>query len=321
MKIIFMGTPEFAVDTFVELHKDSTHEIVAIYTAPPKNAARGLKVLRSKIHEKALELGYSDSQIFTPKTLRGEENCLQMQSFAADIAVVAAYGLLLPQAILDTPKYGCINIHPSLLPKYRGASPIQAPIINGDEVTGVTIMQMAAGLDSGDIILQQKVDIAFEGTAGEMHDILAKISANMTLVAIDSIKCGTAKFVKQDDKFANYAAKITPEDEILDFSQDALILYNKIRGMSPYPAMYFYFLGKKYKIFQANYLPLKDLSEVERNNYDNYGYGQIIGDKMLIKCYNGCIRPSIIQKEGKKKLDLKDFLNGNSFAVGDNLSH
>ena len=302
MKIIFMGTPDFAVPALKALH-NSTHEILCVYSAAPKPARRGMNLMKSKIHQVADELGLN---VLTPLSLKSTDAQIQFKNFSADVAVVVAYGLLLPKEILEGTKFGCINIHPSLLPRWRGAAPIQRAVMSGDSETGCCIMQMNEGLDTGDIILQKNIPLPQNATSGIMHDILAGIGTELLLEALDKIENGTVAPTKQSEAGVTYAKKLIAEEEKLDFTQNVIELHNKIRGLSPYPASYFMLDGMKYKVFEAEF----------RQTAHSEQLGKITNEKFEIACNSGFITPLLIQKEGKKLTSIKDFINGNKGLTG-----
>ena len=228
MRIVFMGTPDFAVPTLVALH-EAGHDIVAAYTQPPRPAGRGKQLRSSPVQAKAEELGV---EVRHPATLKDLAAQARFAELEADVAVVAAYGLILPRAILDAPKQGCLNVHGSLLPRWRGAAPIQRAILAGDSVTGITIMRMAEGLDTGAMLAKARVPVE-EKSAGELHDELAEIGANLmveTLAQLDQLRDE-----EQDEREATYAAKIDKAEARLDFRETALQLEREVRAFAPFP--------------------------------------------------------------------------------------
>ncbi len=301
MKIIFMGTPEFAAPALNKLI-DSSHEVIAVYTQKPKAAGRGMDIKRSVIHDIAEK---NNIKVFTPESLKSDEEKNIFKNLNADIAVVAAYGMLLPKEILTGTKLGCINIHPSLLPRWRGAAPLQRTIMEGDEHTAICIMKMDEGLDTGDVILKHEFDIPADKNCGWLHDEGARLGAELTLKAITLIETGKAEYKKQSDDGVTYAKKITKDDEKIDFSGTGKEILNKIRGLSPYPGANFVLDGVKYKIFDAEFITAP-----------NTGVGKIINDKFHISCNDAIIAPKIIQKEGKPRMAISEFLKGNKAPVG-----
>ena len=287
-----MGTPHFALPALQALI-NSAHEIVAVYTAPPKPAGRGKEIKKTPVHELAESNGIT---VFTPASLKAE------QLPEADVAVVAAYGILLPEHILNAPKFGCINIHPSLLPRWRGAAPIQRTIMEGDKMSAVCIMQMDKGLDTGDVLMQGNFDVDENMTAGELHDFCAKLGAEMTLGCIAAL--GSITAVKQSADGVTYAKKITKEDEIINWNDSAESIRNKVRGLNPFPGSYFMHEGKKIKLFEV---------AVENSSGQP---GTLLDDKLLVACGDKAVRIKKLQKEGKKPMTAQEFLNGSTIAKG-----
>lgn len=245
MRVIYMGTPDFSVLPLRRIAE--RHEVVLAVTQPDKPKGRGYKMLPTPVKECAQSLGI---EVYQPEKINDEAVIEYLRSFEADIIVVAAYGKKLPVSILEMPKYKCINIHASLLPRYRGAAPINRAIMNGDKTGGVTIMNMAEGMDTGDIILQRSFDISTM-TAGEYHDRLSEVGSDAVLEAMELIESGRACPVKQNDDEATHAAKITKEECLVEFDMNATAAYNKIRGLSPVPCAYIVLNGKRIKIVEC----------------------------------------------------------------------
>lgn len=305
MKVVFMGTPEFAVPTLRSLIA-AGHEVVAIYTKEPKPAGRGYAEMKSRVHQIALELGIP---VYTPKNFRSEESVLEFTNLHADIAVVAAYGLLLPSAILRAPKYGCINVHPSLLPRWRGAAPLQRTIFSGDKESAVCIMQMNEGMDTGDILYIKKFPIIDTMMVAELHDFCANLGGQMIIDVLQQIENGTVMRVKQEEDGATHAAKITKLDEKLEWSRDARQLHCQVKALSPRPGAYFSFDQEVIKVISA------DFTE------DNHSYepGTVVDDKLTIACAKGFLKPTLLQREGRKMIYLDAFLRGFAIKSGDKL--
>jgi methionyl-tRNA formyltransferase len=295
-KIIFMGTPNFAVPALQKIIDDKNFEIVAIYTKEPQIAGRGHKLQNSHIHNLALQNNFP---VFTPKTLKSPETQKEFVDLKADIAVVVAYGLLLPKEILQAPKFGCINIHPSLLPKWRGAAPIQRTIMNGDLETGVDIILMDEGLDSGDILAEEKISLDNEINYQELAEKLSQIGANLLVKTLKNIS--QIKPIKQDHSKTIYAQKLSKEEFKIDWNFSAQQIHNKIRGLSGCGSAYFEINGEKIKIHQAKIID---------NDSHNYPAGKIIDDKLTIACKTGLIQPQILQRAGKNKMFLSEFIKG-----------
>lgn len=296
MKIVFMGTPEFALEALKALANE--HEILAVYTKEPKVSGRGNKLVKTPVHLWAEE---HDIEVRTPKTLRNEDEQRKFAALKADIAVVAAYGLILPQPILDAYPLGCINIHASLLPRWRGAAPIQRSIEAGDKVSGVTIMKVAAGLDTGDMLLKGEVEITPDTTGGDLHDKLATMGADLVLKTLREWQ--NIKPEVQDNALSCYAAKIEKEESLLDCNLSAEQMARKIMAFSPYPAIYFEHKGERFKILRA----------VVAN--ESAEKGKIIqqGKKLLVGCNNGAVEITEIQRQGKRAMTVEELLRGYSF--------
>jgi methionyl-tRNA formyltransferase len=308
MRVIFMGSPDFALPSLKKLI-DSKHDICAVYTQPPKPANRGMKMLKSKIHQLAEE---NNIKVETPKSLRNKESQYIFQNYKADIAIIVAYGLILPNEILQGTKYGCLNLHPSLLPRWRGAAPLQRQIMAGDKKSAICIMKMDEGLDTGDIYSQYEFEISDNMNVGDLHDFTADKGAEMLISAIDKIEQneGIKNLTPQSSEGVTYANKINKEDEIIDFNKSGEEIINQIRGLSPYPGAFTVFEGKKFKIFEAEFDNIEELDD------EKYINGQIIDNSFYIKCINGIVKPISIQKEGKKRMNIEDFLRGNNIKVG-----
>ena len=296
LKVVFMGTPDFSVPILKALIENCN--VVGVVTQPDKEVGRNKEIVFSPIKKVALE---NNIKVLQPIKIRNDyQDILKLNP---DIIVTCAYGQIIPKEILDYPKYKCINVHASLLPKYRGGAPIHHAILNGDKETGITIMYMAPGMDDGDIISQAKIDIRDDETTGELHDELQKLGKNLLIDTLPSIIKGTNKRIKQNEEEVSLARIIKKEDEIIDFSKSAIEVYNKIRGLNPFPSAYGLLDGKRIKIFKA---------VVEKNNSDEE-FGKIIRvekDEMVVKCGKDSIKILELQPEGKKKMDIKEFLNG-----------
>ncbi|MBB4063826.1 methionyl-tRNA formyltransferase [Gellertiella hungarica] len=309
LRIVFMGTPDFAVATLKALHA-AGHEIVAVYSQPPRPAGRrGLELVKSPVHQAAEALSLP---VFTPLNFRNEEDRARFASHEADVAVVVAYGLLLPQAILDAPKFGCYNGHASLLPRWRGAAPIQRAIMAGDTETGVMVMKMDKGLDTGPVALTVRVPIGADMTAGELHDALMQAGAALMADAMDRLEAGDLPLVPQPEDGVLYAAKIDKAEARIDFAQPARDVHNRIRGLSPFPGAWFE-------------LPAVDRAErvkVLKSELRETGAGApgtLLDDEGTIACGTGAIRLKRLQKAGGKPLDIAEFLRGTPLPKGTRL--
>ncbi len=293
-----MGTPDFSCPTLEKLIADPDFEIVAVYTREPQIAGRGHKLQNSSIHNLALQNGL---KVLTPKSLRNLEAQKEFCDLGADASVVVAYGLILPQEILDGTKLGCLNIHPSLLPKWRGAAPIQRPIMEGDLETGITIIKMDKGLDSGDIICQENFVLDGSETYKNLAEKLSKMGAEILVKTLKNFRDGKAVLTKQDDSLMTYAKKIEKAECEIDWTKSAQEIERKIRGLNGSLEAYFIYNGEKIKIFAAEI--------VDKNSSENQA-GKILDERLAIQCGKGVIRPLVLQRQGKKPMPLKEFLLG-----------
>ncbi|MEA1617359.1 methionyl-tRNA formyltransferase [Erythrobacter sp. T5W1-R] len=297
MRIIFMGTPDFAVPALRALHA-AGHDIMCVYTQPPRPAGRGKKLMPSPVQQAAEELGLP---VRTPVSLRNAQAQAEFAALGADVAVVAAYGLILPQAVLDAPMHGCLNIHASLLPRWRGAAPIHRAVLAGDAETGVTIMQMEAGLDTGPMLHKVAVPVGRK-TTGELFAELGDVGA----AAMVEVLADLAAFPPevQDDAAAIYAPKIDKAEAKIDWAESAEVIERKVRGLAPFPGAWFELEGERVKLLLAEVV---DASGVP---------GTVRDDDFTIACGSGAIRPLKLQRAGKPVLARADFLRGRSVAVG-----
>ncbi|PKR50196.1 methionyl-tRNA formyltransferase [Thalassospira povalilytica] len=294
LRIAFMGTPDFALVALKDLVA-AGHDVVCVYSQPPRPAGRGHKETPSPVHAWAADQGI---EVRHPVSLKSDAEKQAFADLDLDVAVVAAYGLILPKAILDAPKYGCLNIHASLLPRWRGAAPIQRAILAGDDATGVTIMQMDVGLDTGDMLLIRDIPITGETYANALHDDLAALGGEMIVEALEKLPKGELVATKQPEEGVTYAAKLERAEAKLDFADDAASLERKIRAFTPWPGAYFE-LGKERIKVQA--------AEVT----DQSGpVGEILDDALTIGCGSGALRPTRIQRPGKAAMDTDAVLRG-----------
>ena len=298
MKIIFMGTPEFAMPTLEAL--STQHEVIAVYTQAPKPAGRGQKETLSAIHELAIKLNLP---IYTPKSLRKLEAQEEFVALKADVTVVVAYGLILPKEIIEGCPYGCINIHPSLLPYYRGAAPLQRTIMANEKETAMCIMQMDEGVDTGDILTIEKIDLDNHITYEELSNEMAQLGAKLLLETLSSLD----KIIPQKQEgLGSYANKILKEEGELKWSEDAIVLMNKVRALNPSPGTFFYANNEKIKVTKAKIY----------NENHQYKPGTITDYKnFIIACKNGFIQPLVLQRPGKKSIALREFMNGYKLSV------
>ena len=298
MRIIFMGTPDFAVPTLQAL-VDAAHEVACVYTQPPRpGGRRGRELTPSPVQRRAEDLGI---EVRHPTSLRSPEEQARFAELEADIAVVAAYWLILPQAVLDAPKHGCLNVHASILPKWRGAAPIHRAIMAGDPVTGVTIMQMEAGLDTGPMLAFARTPVE-DKTTGELTEELAEIGAQLMVGTL--IDLAALHPLEQDDDEATYAAKIDKGEARIDWSRPAEEVVRHIHGLSPFPGAWFDLDGERVKILRA------EAAEGAA------APGEVLDDRMTIACGQGAIRPLELQRAGKPRMDGETFLRGRPVPAG-----
>ncbi len=308
MKVVYMGTPDFAVDTLQAI-VDAGHEVALVVTQPDKAKGRGKKLCYTPVKEKAMECHLEVAQ---PEKVREESFVERLKAIAPDVIVVVAFGQILPETILNIPKYGCINLHASLLPAYRGAAPIQWAVIDGLAETGVTTMYMEKGLDTGDIICQSKLPLAADETGGSLFDKLAKEGADLLVKTLKMLEDGTATRTKQDDSRSGYAKMLSKDMGCLDFSKDAVVLERLIRGLNPWPSAYTAIQGKTMKIYVAEVVEEEDCTT-------DAAPGTVIAvDKksFTVRCGNGALRICNLQLEGKKRMDTSAFLLGYKVEKG-----
>lgn len=308
MRLLFMGTPDFAA-TILEKLQDSGHEIIGVVTQPDKQKGRGREMACSAVKQQALQ---HDLMVYQPNKVKEEEFIQKVKELAPEVIVVAAFGQILPKAFLDIPSFGCINVHASLLPKYRGAAPIQYSILDGEEETGITIMHMDVGVDTGDMILQGKVPITPEETGGSLFDKMAVLGGELLMEALEKIENNTAQRIPQDNEKASYVKMITKEMGKIDFSQPAIKIERLIRGLNPWPSAYTYLEGKTLKLWKA---------EVEQEEYKSLP-GEIVWvkkDSFAVMTGEGALIIKELQLEGKKRMSAQAFLLGCPVQVGTQL--
>ena len=308
MKIVFMGTPDFAEKSLEDVY-NARHEILAVVTNPDRPKGRGMKMVASPVKEFAVS---KNLKIYQPEKVRKNVEFIEeIKKLEPDVICVVAYGKILPKEILEIPKLGCINVHGSLLPKYRGAAPIQWAVINGEKVTGVTTMYMDVGMDTGDIILKEKTEIAPDETTGELWDRLAKIGADLLVKTLEQIENKTAPRIPQGEDFS-MAPMLDKEMSKIDWeSKTAQEIKNLVRGLNPIMGTYAYLNGKKIKIWKV------DVVEAYNENVKN---GTVLKsdskDGLYIKAKDGVIKVLEIQGENAKRMNIQDFLRGNQIEVG-----
>ncbi|MEM7665798.1 MAG: methionyl-tRNA formyltransferase [Pseudomonadota bacterium] len=319
MRIIFMGTPDFAVPALAALHA-AGHDIACVYTQPPRPAGRGKKLRPSPVQAKAEELGL---EVRSPKSLRGEEAQAEFAALDADVAVVAAYGLILPQAVLDAPTHCCLNIHASILPRWRGAAPIHRAVMAGDEVTGITIMQMEAGLDTGPMLHIVRTPIGAK-TTGELTEELAELGASAMVEVLANLDGYSPQ--PQDDAASTYAPKIDKAEARIDWARPGTELVRHVQGLAPFPGAWFELEGERVKLLRAETLASPreggDRSQAAEGSrlHGSAQAGAVIDDDFAIACGTGAIRPLRLQRAGKPAMSREDFLRGRAIDAGTNLA-
>ena len=305
MRILFMGTPEFAVPSLQALI-DGGHQIVGVFTQPDKPKGRGYKMAFSPVKELALQ---HDIPVFQPKTLKKGTAYEDIVHCAPELIVVAAYGKILPKNVLDYPKYGCINVHGSLLPKYRGAAPIQWSVLNGDREAGVTTMYMAEGLDTGDMLEKVSTPIGENETSDQLYLRLAKLGADLLLSTVKKAEEGTLCPEKQDDALSCYAPMLSKELSPIDFDKSAREVHNQIRGLSSWPCAYTFYHGKRLKVYESRLAEGKGVP------------GEVLSRKnFIVACKEGAVEFVSVQYEGSRRMAGADFLRGKQPQVGEILS-
>jgi methionyl-tRNA formyltransferase len=295
LRLIFMGTPDFSVPTLLELVAHG-HEIVAVYTRAPKpGGRRGLQLQPTPVEEAARKLGVP---VLTPKTLKTQEALDEFSAFDADAAVVVAYGMILPQAILDAPKLGCYNLHASLLPRWRGAAPINRAVMAGDAESGVMVMKMDLGLDTGDVAMVERLAITDNMTAADLHDRLSRLGADLMVRAMAALDRGGLQLKKQSEDGVTYAAKIDKAEARIDWSKPAHAVLRHIHGLSPFPGAWAELENARVKILRC---------ELAKGSG---APGDVLDEQLTIACGEGAIRILELQREGKARMQATDFLRG-----------
>jgi methionyl-tRNA formyltransferase len=296
-----MGTPQFSCPTMQKILDDKQFEIVGVLTRQPQIAGRGQQLKNSPIHDLAIK---NNLKVFTPQSLKSQDIFEQLKNLQPDVAVIVAYGLILPIEILSLPKFGCINLHPSLLPRWRGASPIQRTIFAGDKTTSVDVIQMNQGLDTGDILYRKQINLNGDETYSNLANQLSEIGANAVLDTLKIFKNGDiSKFniIKQDDQKAIYATKISKQECQINWQNDALSIYRQIKALSGSLGSYFLYNDEKIKILDAKLVNIDS---------QQFTAGTIINQEFLIQCNKGIVKPLILQRQGKKPLAINEFLRG-----------
>ncbi len=306
MRILFMGTPEFAEISLKALVEDN-RDVVCVITQPDKPKGRGYEMAMPEVKVYALE---KNIPVYQPETLRDGAILPLLEEYKPDVIIVVAYGKILPEYILNYPKYGCINIHGSLLPKYRGAAPIQRAVIDGEKVSGVTSMYMEKGLDTGDMLIKKELPIGIEATAGEYHDALASLGGEVLLETLDALEKGTLVPKKQDDSLSTYASQLSKAEGEIDWNTTSEQIYNKVRGLNPWPKAFSFINGKRFVI---DFVYKSD----EKGNP-----GEVLradADGILVAAREGSVLIKELKVEGKKKMTVEDYLRGHKIEKGSKL--
>ncbi|HET7383706.1 MAG TPA: methionyl-tRNA formyltransferase [Pseudolabrys sp.] len=300
MRLIFMGTPDFAVPTLIELAARG-HEIAAVYTRAPKSAGRGMGVQHTPVEREARRLALP---VHTPKTLKDGDAQKAFRAHNADAAAVVAYGLILPTPILEAPRLGCFNVHASLLPRWRGAAPINRAIMAGDAESGVTIMKMDEGLDTGAMAMAERMPIGADTTAGEMHDALSRLGADLMLRVLVAAERGLLALTPQPQTSVTYAEKISKGETRIDWSKPWKQVHDHIRGLSPFPGAWFEVGGVRVKVLRST------------KSEESGAPGTALDDKLTIACGNGSVRLVQVQRAGRQPMSAEEFLRGTPVKAG-----
>lgn len=303
MRIVFMGTPDFAVSSLEAIY-ESGHEVVLVVTQPDRPKGRGYVLTPSPVKQYALDRG---TPVIAPPSLKDEEVLKTLEDTNADLFIVTAYGRILSKRILDIPRLGCVNVHASLLPAWRGAAPINRAIMNGDKVGGVSLMMMDVGLDTGDVIISEKLDIPTSWNAEDYHDALAQCGKKALKEFLNIAEAGEIPRTKQDDSLATYAAKIGNEDAYLTFEESATEVYNRIRGLSPFPGSYFFLNGKRIKVREAI---------ISDGGGDVGTVVSVNKGGLEIACKDGSVVITKLCPEGKGLCDGESYLRGHKIEIG-----
>lgn len=304
MKVVFMGTPEFAVPTLKKLY-DHGHEVLAVFSQPDKPKGRGMRLTPPPVKECALTY---NTVCYQPNSLRKEAEYLEiLKKLAPDAIIVVAYGQILTKDVLELPRYGCINVHGSLLPKYRGAAPIQQAVLDGEKYSGITTMLMAEGIDTGDMLLQKTVEIGADETSAELYERLSFVGADLLIETLDKLVSNEINPIKQNDAEATHVGKLSKDLCPIDFSKDCIEVHNQIRGLSDWPCAVTTVNGKRLKVYK---------SKVVDGIKADFKSGTVISDDLVVACKNGAVQLVEIQAEGSKRMNALDYLRGKPIAIG-----
>ena len=312
MKIVFMGSPDFAVDSLALLHNSPKHELIAVVTQPDRPKGRGQKVLMTAVKAYAIE---NNLPVLQPVKVKAEDFMIKLKELAPDLIVVAAFGQFLPKAMLELPRYGCINVHASLLPKYRGAAPIHYAILRGEKESGVTIMQMDVGMDTGAMLDNVSVPISQEMTMGQLHDILKIKGAELLLEVVDGLEAGTIKAVAQDEKLATYASLLTRDMEKINWSLSAKEIHDQVRAFDPFPSSFTKLPdGKTLKIWRT---------KISNDIWEEKSPGVVVAIQksgFVVAAGQGFLEVLEVQPESKRRMPASVFCNGRGIMVGEKLT-
>jgi methionyl-tRNA formyltransferase len=304
LRLVFMGTPDFAVPTLIEL-VGRGYGVAAVYTRAPKPAGRGMELQPSPVEREARRFALP---VFTPQTLRNRDAEAELRMHEADAAVVVAYGLILPRPILDAPALGCFNLHASLLPRWRGAAPINRAVMAGDGETGVTIMKMDEGLDTGPMAMAERMPIGPDMTAGELHDRLARLGADLMVRALGALERGTLKLTPQPDSGVTYAAKIDKAETRIDWARPSHEVHNHCRGLSPFPGAWFEYRGESGPV---------RVKVLRTTRSEGSGVpGILLDDRLAVACGDGAVRLLEVQRAGRQAMTGEEFLRGAGLRQG-----
>lgn len=304
MKVVFMGTPEFAVPTLKKLY-DHGHEVLAVFSQPDKPKGRGMRLTPPPVKECALTY---NTVCYQPNSLRKEAEYLEiLKKLAPDAIIVVAYGQILTKDVLELPRYGCINVHGSLLPKYRGAAPIQQAVLDGEKYSGITTMLMAEGIDTGDMLLQKTVEIGADETSAELYERLSFVGADLLIETLDKLVSNEINPIKQNDAEATHVGKLSKDLCPIDFSKDCIEVHNQIRGLSDWPCAVTTVNGKRLKVYK---------SKIVDGIKADFKSGTVISDDLVVACKNGAVQLVEIQAEGSKRMNALDYLRGKPIAIG-----
>ena len=310
MKLVFMGTPDFAAGALKAI-VEAGHQVSAVVTQPDRPKGRGKEVQFSPVKEYALSQGLP---VFQPTRIKAPEAVEELKKYEAEVYVVAAFGQILSSQILHMPKYGCLNIHASLLPKYRGAAPIPWAILNGDKETGVTIMQMDEGVDTGDMLLQRAIPIEAQDTADSLHDKLMELGAGLIVESLQLLEGGKLTPVKQEEALATHVGKMDKAFGELHFDETAQSLERKVRGLNSWPSAYTFYKGKRLKIWESQAVDCKEAQKALPGTVL-----EVLKDSILVATKDGALRILQVQQEGKRRMTVKEFLLGCTIKTGERL--